>query len=176
MSIETVGDKTTVHFWIVTNRFGSIGIINIESYWNNSGQPAVQLPGSWHFQKYPKESFSIIRGWRAWLFAPGWKSQSAGTGLSMNSPASRQRQVFVPWWPIALILLVLWLMLFIPFWKKRNRIRKGLCVKCGYDLRATPGRCPECGHTRESLLRRLISRLKRRHRSATLTDAGPSFA
>ena len=39
----------------------------------------------------------------------------------------------------------------LPVWraygvrKRRCRARSGLCSACGYDLRATPGKCPECG-------------------------------
>jgi len=60
--------------------------------------------------------------------------------------SERQRTaVVVPLWMIAAattVLPVFWLVLRII--QKRQK-RLGLCAICGYDLRATPDRCPECG-------------------------------
>ena len=37
----------------------------------------------------------------------------------------------------------------VPQRRREARRRTGRCVGCGYDLRATPGRCPECGRVAE---------------------------
>jgi hypothetical protein len=50
-----------------------------------------------------------------------------------------------PDWSIFLLLLampVIWIVATL-----RKPIHRGVCEHCGYDLRATPDRCPECGNS-----------------------------
>ena len=49
----------------------------------------------------------------------------------------------VPHWFLALLFALLPAVRLIKRW--RNRIPPGNCQKCGYDLRASEDRCPECG-------------------------------
>jgi hypothetical protein len=53
--------------------------------------------------------------------------------------------IWVPHWFLALLFAVLPAVRLRPIIRRRRQYRAGLCHHCGYDLRATPDRCPECG-------------------------------
>ena len=70
-----------------------------------------------------------------------------GFGYAHSPPAGLS-------WPIA-IFVPDWFLMIAAGWPAfymtrsllsvRRRRRLGLCLQCGYDLQATPDRCPECG-------------------------------
>jgi len=53
----------------------------------------------------------------------------------------------IPYWFLFLIAVPypLYSLLDIATQRRRKRLAAGQCVACGYDLRHTPDRCPECG-------------------------------
>lgn len=53
--------------------------------------------------------------------------------------------ITVPYWSMAALTAIAPFQWFRRSSRTRQRVRSGSCVNCGYNIRATPDRCPECG-------------------------------
>lgn len=52
---------------------------------------------------------------------------------------------------VAFLIIGTWLLRYDRRRLRRDGVAAGHCATCGYDLRATPDRCPECGTTSDRL-------------------------
>jgi len=75
-----------------------------------------------------------------------------GFALATDQPDSQttatHSYLILPYWFPTGLTAVLPLIQINQFRRRRaryRRLREGLCQACGYDLRETPERCPECG-------------------------------
>jgi hypothetical protein len=62
-----------------------------------------------------------------------------------RSPPTTFRRVLIPCWPLALAFAIAPALWYRRRGIARERSGEYRCSTCGYDLRATPDRCPECG-------------------------------
>jgi hypothetical protein len=76
-----------------------------------------------------------------------WKYDFLGFGWEPPDRLRSRYQVWfaLPLWFVLTLTAALPSIRLVGFVRRKRLVAEGLCVKCGYDLRATPHRCPECG-------------------------------
>jgi hypothetical protein len=77
------------------------------------------------------------------------RSEQAPSFSGGRAARAMYRTVVVPHWSVMLLTAALPLARLpdaLAALRRTGRAARSQCVRCGYDLRATPGRCPECGH------------------------------
>jgi hypothetical protein len=82
-----------------------------------------------------------------------WRLLGAGVGTHVfwaGEPLKplTNRVLVLPYWLLAVVTSAPPAMRAIRLLRTRRRLIHSLCPHCGYDLRATPDRCPECGEAR----------------------------
>jgi predicted Zn-ribbon and HTH transcriptional regulator len=130
----------------------------------HDGPPAYSV----HFETSHRWTFSLYclavlsDAGRIWDHLGGF-----GAGSVTDRPAHEVFRsaaiVMFPTWVAVALLLPLPAYRLRALLRARRRHRSGLCPRCGYDLRASPGRCPECGAVSEAhpigVIRRLFTLL-----------------
>ena len=144
-------DESTLSVVYQSKRLGwtrgqvHIGMGRRSSYWRDGQAPLETKGGYWYIGRLGSGHYDweSMQGAGSIWNRLGFVSYS--TGFISSFAESSERGVAVPAWIPVVVLAVmpaLWLRSIV---RRRRILAAGRCVRCGYDLRATPERCPECG-------------------------------
>jgi len=129
--------KATDHWWKNRNTNRPMSV---------SGQIEIISPGP-----------PVVYGTKTFVYfgADAWYGIRREGGAMSNAPSRDQigvmsmslspyRSISMPWFyplPILLVFPTAWVVQRLRYHKPLP----GFCKMCGYDLRGSPGKCPECG-------------------------------
>ena len=133
-------------------RIGGGGISFMHQHGAGTAERVAQTPGTaglWEFRKSRDRThyFDFNEYWRESLRF-NWRSEV----MTLKSGATiKSRILAVPLWCPACVFAIAPAVANRRRRVRRQRIRDGLCIRCGYDLRASGDRCPECGAVPERM-------------------------
>jgi hypothetical protein len=141
--VEAVGHWQRGGF--VCSRSGTLGA----EWWlrDNGGWRSRSATG-WGYDSWPIRSVETPHSWwRGFSYEAESFNNALMTSDGRPAPVhmTYSHSLTVPHWFVLLLAV-----LPSAFWlggraRRRRRLRENLCLACGYDLRATPNACPECG-------------------------------
>ena len=135
LSVATAGGPDAGHYFLfLTSGRGGAGVT---AGVHPAGPTAPLRAGGWtrRSEGGPRNTYAAGRTANRWGFAH----------RSRRDASARFHAITFPLWLPTSLFAALPLTRFALLIRRRRRSGEGRCASCGYDLRATPDRCPECG-------------------------------
>lgn len=149
-AIAPAGTPRIDRFFLRGDRVWNIGLARDHAWvWSITGwSGAVLRPG----ERVLLSPGNAGKQWGSlslmWGYYGSGRADTADARLEI---AGQYKIVGAQWWLLTVMTALLpaaWLARRLRETSRSRRVRRGLCPSCGYDLRATPDRCPECGAVR----------------------------
>jgi hypothetical protein len=127
----------------------AIGRLLVEELGYQNEHPERRLPKSGIGRYFALDLSPFTKREDSFVHRMGFDIGPVPSGNVSLSPVYTYKssgfRVTFPYWFACAILGIMPFLWLMRVWRAAHRRARGLCSVCGYDLRASKDRCPECG-------------------------------